>query len=759
MGAGPVPGLRGGHDLRRPDGRLVRIATGGLAAGRCATPVRRRDRRAPVSSGARVRPGRRLLPRGARAGPSAARRLGRTRLASSGCSGGGDRAGASGAGVGRRGRRRPGRAPQRFRQAPPRDRDRSRLPGRPTHARRPRHVLPPDDPPLPARAGSRSTSATARASARPTRCFPRATASRPTASTSSSAWSRRTAGPKPPSWSRGWRSSRAGRSNTAASSIDEMDVDAVLARKPQVALVDELAHTNAPGSRNPKRYQDVQEILAAGIHVISTLNVQHLESLYNTVEQLLGVKVRERVPDSVLAEADAGGEHRPGRRGPAAAAARRARSTRRSGSASALENFFTASNLEHLRELTLREVASQLDFKRREGGAAKGAPAAEDGTAEQVMVCLSSRGPNSARLLRFGSRLAGRLNRNWYAVYVQTPVGGADRHRRHHAAAAVRHAHARQPARRDGLHVQGPGRGRHDPALRPRVPRGQHRDRPAAPAALVEAPHGPPRRGRGADPPLPRASRSSWWTPRRSSPGPRNAAPAPTRPEKPRPKRHARPTGSVACSPRPRSSSGTTRLRGTRSSGPWCRRPPPRARTATPPPTPATPPTHLMLPAIPMLPIPVPPWKSCSSGRRPAPPFSTRASPCTQPACGRSPAPARPDRLRRQAGLRGAVRRMGRGAAQRQVGELAPFHQPYLENPPSEVAQKADFELRPRDALPRGAQSAPAPQPAFLRARSAGAATRPPAPELLSAPLLSLAGRTSRLQDLTGAAEANSPAT
>src|SRR5271156_6440803 len=87
--------------------------------------------------------------------------------------------------------------------------------------------------------------------------------------------------------------------------VEEMDVDAVLARHPTVVLVDELAHTNVPGSRNTKRYQDVQDILVAGIHVISALNIQHLESLYNTVEKLLGVKVRERVPDSVLAEADA----------------------------------------------------------------------------------------------------------------------------------------------------------------------------------------------------------------------------------------------------------------------------------------------------------------------------------------------------------------------------------------------------------------------------------------------------------------------
>src|ERR1700749_3471348 len=86
--------------------------------------------------------------------------------------------------------------------------------------------------------------------------------------------------------------------------VEEMDVDAIIARQPQVVLVDELAHTNVPGSRNAKRYQDVQDILAQGIHVISALNIQHLESLYNTVETLVGVKVRERIPDSVLAEAD-----------------------------------------------------------------------------------------------------------------------------------------------------------------------------------------------------------------------------------------------------------------------------------------------------------------------------------------------------------------------------------------------------------------------------------------------------------------------
>ncbi|HUB27624.1 MAG TPA: PTS sugar transporter subunit IIA [Tepidisphaeraceae bacterium] len=200
--------------------------------------------------------------------------------------------------------------------------------------------------------------------------------------------------------------------------VEEMDVDAIIARKPQVVVVDELAHTNVPGSRNDKRYQDVQDILAAGIHVISAMNVQHLESLYNTVEQLIGVTVRERLPDSVLAEADQivnidlAAEDLQKR-------LRDGKIYPRERVATSLENFFTASNLEHLRELALRELASQIDSKRRESTPDKSV--SNDGAPDQIMVCLSSRGPNSARLLRFASRLAGRLNRNWYAVYVQTP--------------------------------------------------------------------------------------------------------------------------------------------------------------------------------------------------------------------------------------------------------------------------------------------------------------------------------------------------
>jgi len=196
--------------------------------------------------------------------------------------------------------------------------------------------------------------------------------------------------------------------------IHEMDLEAIIARRPSLVLVDELAHTNVPGSRNAKRYQDVEEILAAGIHVISTLNIQHLESLYDTVERVTGVKVRERIPDRVVAEADqivnvditTEDLRRRLEEG-------KVYTTERIETA--LTHFFKPSNLEQLRELTLRELAAQIDSRRR-------APLADEipSSPDQVMVCLSSRSPNSEALLRYASRLAGRLNRNWYAVYVQT---------------------------------------------------------------------------------------------------------------------------------------------------------------------------------------------------------------------------------------------------------------------------------------------------------------------------------------------------
>lgn len=200
--------------------------------------------------------------------------------------------------------------------------------------------------------------------------------------------------------------------------IAEMDVPAILARRPQVVLVDELAHTNVPGSKHEKRYQDVEEILDAGIHVISTLNIQHLESLYEIVEKSTGVKVRERIPDWVVTGADEvinvdvsvddlRERIRTGRVYPAERVE------------NALDNFFRPGNLQQLRELTLRELAAQLDTRYREKSEA-GGDSADSVSPDQVMVCMSSLSPNADALLRYGSRLAGRLNRNWYVLYVQT---------------------------------------------------------------------------------------------------------------------------------------------------------------------------------------------------------------------------------------------------------------------------------------------------------------------------------------------------
>ena len=207
--------------------------------------------------------------------------------------------------------------------------------------------------------------------------------------------------------------------------ITEMDVPAILARRPQVVLVDELAHTNAPGSKHAKRYQDVEELLAAGIHVISTLNVQHLESLYEIVEKNTGAKVKERIPDWVLARADEVVN--------VDVSTADLRERIRSGRVypeerieAALANFFQDGKLQQLRELTLRELAAQLDLKFRAANEAA-AEREEGANPDQVLVCLSSRSPNADALLRYGSRLAGRLNRNWYALYVQTARESATR--------------------------------------------------------------------------------------------------------------------------------------------------------------------------------------------------------------------------------------------------------------------------------------------------------------------------------------------
>jgi two-component system, OmpR family, sensor histidine kinase KdpD len=204
--------------------------------------------------------------------------------------------------------------------------------------------------------------------------------------------------------------------------IEEMDIDAVLAREPQVAIVDELPHTNAPGSKNRKRYQDVLDLLAAGINVIGALNVQHLESLNDLVEHTTGVTVRETVPDSFLKQADqvvnldlsvedlqermrAGKIYAPDK------------------VPRAIENFFKDQNLVTLRELALREVAESLD----RAVAAQEQPGIATRRGGRILVAMSSNPPRAATLLRRGSRLAGRLNTDWFVVYIETPEEAPDR--------------------------------------------------------------------------------------------------------------------------------------------------------------------------------------------------------------------------------------------------------------------------------------------------------------------------------------------
>lgn len=197
--------------------------------------------------------------------------------------------------------------------------------------------------------------------------------------------------------------------------LKEMDLDTILKRKPTVVLVDELAHTNAPDSKNIKRYQDVEELLNAGIDVITTLNIQHLESLYNDIENATGIKVNERIPDDVVGDADlvvnvdleaedliarlkAGKIYKLDR------------------ITTALNNFFSLQNLTRLREISLSETANFLDKRQRE----KFDSASKQSALNKVMVRIRGQEKNVDIILRKASRLASQLNAEWYVVYVST---------------------------------------------------------------------------------------------------------------------------------------------------------------------------------------------------------------------------------------------------------------------------------------------------------------------------------------------------
>ena len=200
-------------------------------------------------------------------------------------------------------------------------------------------------------------------------------------------------------------------------SLEEMDLDAVIARRPRIALVDELAHTNAPGSRHPKRYLDVEELLNRGIDVYTTVNIQHVESLNDVVAQITHIRVRETVPDSVLDRADAielvdltpddliqrlkdGKVYVP-------VQAERA-----------LEHYFSPGNLTALRELALRRIAERVDdqlLSHMQAHAIPGPWAA----GERILVCVSE-DPRAAGLVRYTKRLADRLHAPWTALSIET---------------------------------------------------------------------------------------------------------------------------------------------------------------------------------------------------------------------------------------------------------------------------------------------------------------------------------------------------
>jgi two-component system sensor histidine kinase KdpD len=205
--------------------------------------------------------------------------------------------------------------------------------------------------------------------------------------------------------------------------LEEMDLDAIIARRPEIAIVDELAHTNVPGSKNRKRYEDVLDLLNAGISVITAVNIQHIESLNDAVARTTGVRVRETIPDYVLRRADEVVN--------VDVSVDTLRTRLRQGKIygvekieQSLNNFFRKGNLSALRELALRQTAvdqavKAQDYRAREGLEQPVIP-------EKVMVCMASRG-SAKKLLRTGSRIAGRLASDWYAVYVETPREGPGR--------------------------------------------------------------------------------------------------------------------------------------------------------------------------------------------------------------------------------------------------------------------------------------------------------------------------------------------
>jgi two-component system sensor histidine kinase KdpD len=199
--------------------------------------------------------------------------------------------------------------------------------------------------------------------------------------------------------------------------LEELDLEAILARKPHLCVIDELAHTNVPGGRHEKRYQDVLDILDAGIGVMTAVNIQHLETLNDAVGRVTGVRVRETVPDTFVDRADevvnvdVTVEELRGR-------LRQGKVYKPEKVEQALTHFFRETNLSTLRELALRAVADEVGDKAASHRQREGLEPAL--IPERVMVAMSS-SADAPRVLRAGARIAGRLGARWYAVYVETP--------------------------------------------------------------------------------------------------------------------------------------------------------------------------------------------------------------------------------------------------------------------------------------------------------------------------------------------------
>jgi two-component system sensor histidine kinase KdpD len=203
--------------------------------------------------------------------------------------------------------------------------------------------------------------------------------------------------------------------------LDEMDVDAIIRIKPEVALVDELAHTNIPGSKNEKRWQDVLEILEEGISVITTVNIQHIESIKERVEKITEVEIKERVPDSIIQMADEvinvdlsiedlierleDGKIYDKAKVPFA-----------------LNNFFQKDKLLQLRDLALKEVSHQVERK-----IVKNIPLTQREKINALITCISSNSKSAANIIRKSSRIVAANNSKWYVLYVQTPEEAGDK--------------------------------------------------------------------------------------------------------------------------------------------------------------------------------------------------------------------------------------------------------------------------------------------------------------------------------------------